>query len=279
MSVTNDSTARVGVLVRAPKTAEIIATHLRGQVVRGELHPGQTLPPETQLMEQFGVSRPTLREAFRILEAESLISVRRGSRGGAQVTMPDLSVTVRALGLLLQMQGTTIEDVYQARMVSEPACARLLALRRDDQDLADLNEVVEALRAELAIGATTNASAPGDLAARDTFVPDPDVWTVLTGRFHELIVQRSGSKTLAIQGAVLQDIVGTHTRTRVQRYGADDTPERYQRLIPSYEKFIGLIRDRKAEQAERHWRSHMEAAAQYLLKDDLKNKTVVELFS
>ena len=265
MSVTNDSAAQVGVLIRAPKTAEIIATHLRGQVVRGELVPGQTLPPETQLMGQFGVSRPTLREAFRILEAESLISVRRGSRGGAQVTMPDLSVTARALGLPLQIQGTTIEDVYQARMVSEPACARLLALRRDDQDLADLDAVVEALRTEL--------------AARDTFVPDPDVWTVLTGRFHELIVQRSGNRTLAIQGAVLQDIVGTHIRTRVQGYGADDTPERYQRLITSYDKFIGLIHDRKAEQAERHWRSHMEAAGQYLLREDLKNKTVVELFS
>ncbi|MFG1923379.1 FadR/GntR family transcriptional regulator [Cryptosporangium sp. NPDC048952] len=265
MSVTNDSAARVGVLVRAPKTAEIIATHLRGQVVRGELQPGQTLPPETQLMEQFGVSRPTLREAFRILEAESLISVRRGSRGGAQVMMPDLSVTVRALGLLLQIQGTTIEDVYQARMVSEPACARLLAARRDEQDLADLAEVIEALRTEL--------------AARETFVPDPDVWTALTGRFHELIVQRSGNKTLAIQGAVLQDIVRTHTRTRVQGYGAADTPERYQRLITSYEKFVGLIRDHQPDHAERHWRAHMEAAGQYLLKDDLKNKAVVELFS
>ncbi|ABW13928.1 regulatory protein GntR HTH [Parafrankia sp. EAN1pec] len=265
MSGLRSSTAQVGMIVRAPKTAEIIATHLRGQVVRGELRTGQTLPPETQLMEQFGVSRPTLREAFRILEAESLISVRRGSRGGAQVTTPDLSVAARAVGLQLQIQGTTIDDVYQARMVSEPACARLLAQRREDQDIADLTEVVEALKAEV--------------AKHGTFVPDPDVWSSLTYRFHELILQRSGNRTLAVQGAVLQDIVATHIRTRVQRYDENDTPERFQRVIRSYERFISLIRNRNADMAERHWRSHMEAAAQYLLKDDLKNKSVVELFS
>ena len=74
----------IGRPVRAPKTAELIASQLRGQIVRGELKAGDTLPPEITLMEQFGVSRPTLREAFRILETESLIDVRRGSRGGAQ---------------------------------------------------------------------------------------------------------------------------------------------------------------------------------------------------
>ena len=81
-------------------------------------------------MGQFGVSRPTLRKAFRILEAEDLISVKRGSRGGARVTQPSLSVAARYVGLLLQVQGTTIADVYEARMVLEArACARLLARR------------------------------------------------------------------------------------------------------------------------------------------------------
>ena len=114
--------AYVGQVVRAPKTAELIATLYRRQIVRGELRPGDTLPSEQQLMGQFGVSRPTLREAFRILEAEDLISVKRGSRGGARVTQPSLSVAARYVGLLLQVQGTTIADVYEARMVLEPAC-------------------------------------------------------------------------------------------------------------------------------------------------------------
>lgn len=255
----------VGALVRAPKTAELIATHLRRQIVRGELQAGRTLPSEQELMEQYGVSRPTLREAFRILEAETLITVRRGSRGGAQITVPDISVAARYVGLILQMQGTTIDDVYQARMVSEPPCARLLAKGRTDQDLADLTEVVERLKA--------------DVAAHETFVPDPDTWSDLTYRFHELILQRCGNRTLATQGAVLHDIVATHVRTRIALgHGDGDTPERFQRAIRSYQKLIRLVEKRDAEGAEKHWHSHMQGAAQFLLKDDLKTKRVVDLF-
>lgn len=265
MTSATDPAPPIGTFLRAPKTAELIATHLRRQIVRGELPPGQTLPPEIQLMEQFGVSRPTLREAFRILEAETLISVRRGSRGGARVTAPDLSTAARYVGLLLQIQGTTIDDVYQARMISEPPCARLLALCRTKQDIADLTWVVEKLQAEV--------------AARETFVPDPDTWSSLTYRFHELILQRCGNRTLATQGAVLQDIVATHLRTRIQGYGENDTPERFQRVIRSYWKLIKLVEAKKAEAAEKHWHSHMEVAAQYLLKDDLRTKPVVDLFS
>src|SRR5258708_14072144 len=116
----------VGQLVRAPKTAELIATLYRRQIVRGELRAGDTLPPEQQLMGRFGVSRPTLREAFRILETENLISVKRGSRGGARVTTPSLSVAARYTGLLLQVQGTTIAAVCQARTVLKPAAPPLL---------------------------------------------------------------------------------------------------------------------------------------------------------
>src|SRR6266700_3329030 len=118
---------QIGQLVRAPKTSELIAAQLRRQIVRGAVKPGEKLPPETQLMEQFGVSRPTIREAFRILETERLIVVRPGSRGGAQVVAPGVSVAARYFGLLLQLQGTTIDDVYEARMVTEPVCARMVA--------------------------------------------------------------------------------------------------------------------------------------------------------
>jgi len=266
MSATNAVGTQIGRLVRAPKTAELIATQLRRQIVRGDLKPGETLPPETQLMDQFGVSRPTLREAFRILETETLISVRRGSRGGAQVMAPDLSVAARYIGVHLQIQGTTIDDVYEARLVAEPACARMLAKRRTKQDIADLNEVIEDLEAAIGSGADS--------------IPDPVVWSRLTYRFHELIMQRSRNKTLALQGAVLQDIVATHMELRVARsFTETRSPERFLRAIKAYKKLVALVEARDADGAERHWRNHMEAAAKYLLKDDLQNKPVVDLFT
>src|SRR5580693_5576995 len=96
MNYARVSGGRIGQLVRAPKTSELIATQLRRQIVRGTVKPGEKLPPETRLMEQFGVSRPTIREAFRILETEGLIVVRPGSRGGAQVVAPDQTAPDRA---------------------------------------------------------------------------------------------------------------------------------------------------------------------------------------
>ncbi|MFE5027460.1 FadR/GntR family transcriptional regulator [Streptomyces sp. NPDC056656] len=256
---------QVGQPVRAPKTGELIADELRRQMVRGVLKPGDSLPTETQLMEQFGVSRPTLREAFRILEAETLISVRRGARGGAQVTAPDPAVAARYVGLLLQIQGTTLDDVYEARMIAEPACARLLAKRRTKRDLADLTEVIESLEASL--------------ASCDPAQPDPAAWSALIYRFHELVMQRSGNRTLAVQGAVLQDIVGAHLMMRVSRRDdAAASPAYFKRAARAYRKLVALIEARDADGAERHWRGHMEAAAKYLLRGELHGKPVVDIF-
>ena len=256
---------RIGSPARAPKTGELVAAHLRRQIVRRELRPGERLPTETQLMKQYGVSRPILREAFRILESETLISVRSGGHGGARVVAPEVSLAAGRVGLLLQMQGATINDVYEARMISEPACAGLLAQHRTDADLEKLTGLVGELKAEV--------------DAKKPFIPDPYVWSSLTYRFHELILEACGNKTMAMQGAVLQDIVATHLRTKIAWRDDDDTDERFQRAIRSYAKLIGLVEARDAEGAEKHWRLHMEGAAQYLLQDDLKNKPVVDLFT
>ncbi len=255
--------SQVGQLVRAPKTSELIADQLRRQIVRGTVKPGEKLPPETRLMEQFGVSRPTIREAFRILETERLIVVRPGSRGGAQVVPPDLTVAARYVALLLQLRGATIDDVNEARKITEPVCAALLALRRTEQDVADLTAVAAEIEAAVSSGAR-----------------DPDLWLQLTFRFHELIMQRSGNKTLALQGAVLQDIVasytGIHTSTAVDEA---DFPERMRRAVKVYKKMILFIDAGDAEGAKRLWRRHLDSAEEYLLKDDLRGKPVVELFS
>src|SRR4051812_10355634 len=74
--------------IETPKLAHIVAQRLRRRIANGELPPGSSLPREADLMTQFGVSRPALREALRVLEAESLISLGRGARAGATVMAP-----------------------------------------------------------------------------------------------------------------------------------------------------------------------------------------------
>lgn len=259
---------RIGTAMRAPKTAELIAGHLRRQIVRGDLTAGEMLPPEGDLMDQFSVSRPTLREAFRILEAESLIGVRRGARGGAYVLAPDPMVAARHVGLLLQMQGTTIRDVYEARMVTEPVCARMLAKVRTAQDLDDLADVVADLDALVTAGPDA--------------VPDMSRWSHATYRFHLLIMQRCGNKTLGVQGVVLADIVETHL-TRVISQGLVEEgqlqPERFRKTLRAYRKQIRLIEARDGDGAEKYWRTHMAAAAKYMFKFEAGATPVVDLFN
>ena len=253
-----------GPVLRAPKTAELIASYIRGQIVRGDLKTGDSLPSETVLMEMFGVSRPTLREAFRILEAESLISVRRGARGGARVVSPDIAVAARYVGLLLQISGTTIADVYEARMVTEPAAASLLAARRCQQDLDDLNACVDYL-----VG----------LVESDEHFRDADVWSQATQRFHDLILERAGNRTLAVQGAVLREVMAMHLRTAGPRtFDRPGTSEDVRKTVKAYRRLVLLLDARDAEGAQRHWRAHLEAEARARLRGDAGPAAVVDLF-
>jgi DNA-binding FadR family transcriptional regulator len=257
--------------VRTPKAGAVIAAQLRSQIVRGELKPGDTLPFEVELMAHFGVSRPTLREAFRILEAESLLSVRRGSRGGPKVLLPDESVASAQVGLLLQLKGTTIADVYEARMVIEPAAAGLLAQRRTRVDLADLTEAISAL--ETLVEARHDGN---DETQRHELSHE---WTEATSRFHQLVLERSRNQTLAVQSAVLREIVARHLDIAVERtFEHPATPRAFQRMIRSFKKLVTLVEARDAEGAQAHWRAHMEVGSKILIPAGSDTETIVDLF-
>lgn len=257
----------VGTPLRAPKTGELIADSLRRRIVRGELRPGATLPPESQLMEQFAVSRPTLREAFRILEAESLIGVRRGARGGAQVLTPDSRVAARHVGLLLQMRGATISDVWEARTVTEPACARMLAERRTEADVADLRACVAEAQESLDDVDAGRAGALERLSSA-------------TARFHALIRERCGNITLSVQGAVLTDIVEAHTSRAVTAVPDDERRhQRFRRMLRSFARLADLVEAGDADGAEAHWHAHLDAAGKEFAARLPGSKPVVDLFT
>src|SRR5206468_8691169 len=97
------SSASLGRKSPSLKTAELVAGTLRRMVVDGQLKDGDFLPNEAELMAHFGVSRPTLREAVRVLESERLVEVRRGSRTGARVRVPGPEIVARPAGLLLEL--------------------------------------------------------------------------------------------------------------------------------------------------------------------------------
>ena len=93
---------------KVPRAAEILASHLRNQIIRGVLKEGDRLPKEQDLIQQFGVARSTFREAYVILEADGLISVSRGARKGAVVHRPSVQAAARQMTFLMQSRNVTL---------------------------------------------------------------------------------------------------------------------------------------------------------------------------
>ena len=243
--MTNGSAVAHSAHVRVPKMAELVAHRLRRQIVSGELLGGDALPPEAALMAQFGVSRPTLREAFRVLEAEGLITVRRGAHGGARVRTPNDDAAGRYAGLVLEYRGATIADVYDARNVIEPPCAAILARRRTRSDLDRLEAQLELTRARL---------------------DDPAVAIELLNDFHALLVRLSGNQTLTVLSGMLRQIIDRSTVRHV--HSLADSPQNAAALragFREHEKVVALIAAREAEAADVIWRRHLTAAQQHNL--------------
>jgi GntR family transcriptional regulator, transcriptional repressor for pyruvate dehydrogenase complex len=235
--------------VRVPKTAELVATHIRRRIVFRQLQQGDALPPETALMQEFNISRPTLREAFRILESEGLITVRRGARGGARVQEPSSDVAARYAGLVLQHRGATLDDVLKARVTVALPAARLLASRRDRAAVADkLQERLDTL--------------------------DP----AEPARFHEfnaLVVELAGNETLLLLTAMLEHIssVAAVTFARGHRREEDKLLRAAHR---TRQKLIDLIRAGDANKAEKLWKDHLTESGR-ILAEGLETN-VVDLF-
>ncbi|MDR3655082.1 MAG: GntR family transcriptional regulator [Mycobacterium sp.] len=236
--------------VRSPKTFELVAGTLRKMIVDGRLKDGDFLPNESELMAHFQVSRPTLREAVRVLESERLVEVRRGSRTGARVRVPGPEIVARPAGLILELSGATLADVMTARIVIEPAAAKLLAEVGTVRAHKELKRLVDAIPDAWEAGELASASA----------------------NFHRRIVELSGNATLAMVAGMLHEISERHTTAAV--VGAENAvPQaQYDKLLRSYQRLAELVEARNGDGAEAHWRRHMQNAAAALLKGYEKTK-------
>ncbi len=129
------------------KAYEQVAGRLREQILEGVLPEGARLPNEIVLAEQYGVSRATVREALRLLTAQSLIRTAKGAGGGSYVTVPtaaSLSESLRSgIGLLSAAADVTLDELLEARELLEVPAARLAAQRRG-QELERLRAAIPA---------------------------------------------------------------------------------------------------------------------------------------
>jgi DNA-binding FadR family transcriptional regulator len=164
-----------------------IAKAIRDAIVEGRMIIGERLPSEAELADQFGVSRPTVREALKRLAAQSLIRTQRGAHGGAFVNRLSFedarAQQITTATLLLSMNEVSFETACEARYALERAATRLASERRAATHLATM-------RAEIARQQEAALSDEGFCAS--------DV------AFHRALVDAAGNPVLSYQlaGAV-----------------------------------------------------------------------------
>ena len=226
--------------LRIPKAPQIVADWIKKQIISQALREGDALPAESRLMEEFGVSRPTIREAFRILEAERLITVARGARGGAIIHAPSPRLIANYALMVLQSEGTTIAEIYQARMAFEPSAVRFVANTGATTAPAVLRQVIEDERSCL---------------------DNPAAFAVGVARFHRVLVELSGNRPLIHLWAALHEVVERHqaqvVATHRQKSSQEGSVLAAVTGLRSQEKLIALIEAGAVDQAEAHWRKHM----------------------
>ncbi|QNJ95845.1 FadR family transcriptional regulator [Mycolicibacterium fluoranthenivorans] len=243
-------------LVKVPKASELVAANLRRRIITGELGSGDLLPSEVVLMQEFGVSRPTLREAFRILESESIITVQRGARGGGRVLQPDGAVAARYMGILLQYQGVPLSDLYQARTEVEVSAVGMIGSGRRKTAIRELET---------------------KLAEGQEFLSEEDEerFAEFSVAFHLAVVEAAGSATLSLLGGMLFEIIDAHNKIFVATHDVGLPVNRV--AMRAYTKLVSLLADGNTEGAQRHWRRHLGNVERYMVGDT--DSTLVEVLS
>lgn len=234
--------------LRQPRLAELIAGLLRERIMRGDYADGEYLPKQEVLLAEFRVSKPSIREALRILETEGLIHVRRGNQGGAVVHRPQPHDAAYMLGLVLQSRKVSLADVGHALQQLEPACCGLCAARPDRASVAERLSEVQRCSEEAVL--------------------DDIAFVEHMRRFHELLVDECGNETMkAVVGALevlwsAQEHAWASSVAGTVEYPG---PEMRERGLRAHARIIELIAAGDSSGVVRVAGAHLRAAQLYAL--------------
>ena len=221
--------------IRKTRVAEEIADRIRVLILDGTFPPGQPLPAERPLAERFGVSRGSIRDAFRTLETIGLLVTRHG-----QGTFPqelDVDRLVAPLASVLSYRPDLQDELLDVRRMFEPAVVRVAATRVTDEDLADLQRVLDAQRKKLKTG-------------RSAIVEDT--------AFHAILARATRNRVVVSIMATLNGLLVESRKLTLKQKG------RPGRSVRGHEAVVSALRRRDADAASDAMREHIDQIANLL---------------
>jgi len=226
-----------------------VAEAIKDWIVEQGLQPDDRLPSESDLIARFGMSKSTIREAIRLLEAQGLVKTRTGPGGGAFVNAPSELRTQALLSNYFYFKNLSIADIYQLRRALEPELAADLAGKLSEQDLERLE-------------ATMNRF---DAPARDA--EEERLQHIASLEFHKVLGELTGN---AMLGFMVRFLANVLTELTVQRRLFDPPNPEIQMLGQTrHRQLIDALRDGDAQLAANVLAEHMEAAQALMEKQEV----------
>ena len=219
------------------KTSVLLAESIAAGIASDGLLPGDRLPVEAEMLTRYEVGRASLREALRILEAQGVIEIRVGARGGPFVAQPQPQKVARVLSLMLRLSGVSFSEVMAARTVLQRALAHEAAVNRTPEQLNVLQDNQRLLE-------RLERGSPEFMAANRGF--------------HTLLAEASQNRVLALQWSTLSTIADG-TEVGIQ-YG----PANLTALLAAHRKILGAIEAQDGPAAEAAMVTHLNAASDYV---------------
>jgi GntR family transcriptional regulator, transcriptional repressor for pyruvate dehydrogenase complex len=218
--------------------SEEIAGLIRRWLEEQKLEPGERIGTEQDLADEFGVSRPTLREALRLLSASHLIRVGRGRSGGifvASTPSEGMSRNVsESIALMLAAQSISMEELIDARLSLEVPIAGRAAVNATDEVCDRLEAAIEA-----AVG----------------HEPGTPPFNAADGSFHQILAEASGNDLLRALTAwileVLQPTLVAHISVNVEA----------EAILSQHRAILRAVRRRQRGAAEKAMQAHIEYLA------------------
>jgi GntR family transcriptional regulator, transcriptional repressor for pyruvate dehydrogenase complex len=229
------------------RIAESVAGELRARILASDGDYG--FPTQDQLVTEFGVSYPSIREALRILETEGLVTVRRGKVGGAEVHRPDEISAAYHLGLALEARKVTLGDLAGALQLIEPMCVAECATRPDRADT-----VVPALAANLDISAA--------------LVGDGVAFTKAARQFHDMFVVFNPNATIRHVAGSLVALWSAQEQTWAEvmaRRGEYPSKDDATSAVRAHQRILDEIAGGNPAEAARIARAHLAATQKLVL--------------
>ena len=218
-------------LVGTPLDDHNVRRQLLARIAAGEFSPGAKLPSEQELMAHYGVGRNTVREAMQGLRTLGLVEIR--PRLGARVLDVSAGNALASSALAVLLRDQTIAELYDVRLILEPAAAAKAAANGTEADLVAIKHALTHFRVAYETGAS---------------VAEADI------EFHDAIAVASGNSVLPRILAPMADLlVGARQATAT-------IPAAIERALNEHQDIANAVIDGNARRARSAMKTHIQSA-------------------